>query len=249
MKKNTWLAGLFIGLALPAATAQDVAKEPGAVAALNKMGAYLRNLKSFQVKAQVTDEEVLNDGQKLTYERTTEILAQLPNRLYAKVIGDRSDNVFFYNGTTFTLFQPSAGYYATVNAPPTLAKLAEVAYDKYNIELPLEDLFLWGSDKVDTSTLTGAFDAGPATVDGLTCEHYAFRQPGLDWQIWIQLGDHPLPRKIVLTTLTDDARPQHIAVYSWNLAPSYNDAAFTFDPPENAKKIVFASAQSGAGNK
>jgi hypothetical protein len=41
-----------------------------------------------------------------------------------------------------------------------------------------------------------------------TCEHYAFRQEGLDWQIWIQ-GDYPLPRKFVIRTLTDDARPQH----------------------------------------
>ena len=50
---------------------------------------------------------------------------------------------------------------------------------------------------------------GLSDVGGITCEHYAFRQPGLDWQVWIQLGDHPLPKKLVLTTTTDDARPQH----------------------------------------
>ena len=54
-----------------------------------------------------------------------------------------------------------------------------------------------------------AVDIGPSAVDGMTCEQYAFRQEGVDWQIWIQLGDFPLPRKLVIRTLTDDAKPQH----------------------------------------
>jgi hypothetical protein len=69
--------------------------------------------------------------------------------------------------------------------------------------------------------------------------HYAFRQPGLDWQVWIQRGDFPLPRKILLTTTSDDARPQHTAVYTWNLAPSFNDEAFAFVPPSDFKRISF----------
>ena len=92
-------------------------------------------------------------------------------------------------------------------------------------------------------------DFGPGVVEGVTCEHYAFRQPGLDWQVWIQLGDHPLPRKLVLTTTTDDARPQHTSVLTWNLAPSYSEDAFVFDPPADAHKIVFAEVKdASAGN-
>jgi len=81
---------------------------------------------------------------------------------------------------------------------------------------------------------------GPGEVLGTTCQHYAFRQEGADWQVWIQKGDFPLPRKLVITTTDDPARPQHTAVYLWNLAPSVNDAAFTFTPPSGARKIVLA---------
>lgn len=77
-------------------------------------------------------------------------------------------------------------------------------------------------------------------MDGTTCEQYAFRQEGLDWQIWIQQGDYPLPRKLILTTLEEDARPRHSQVLTWNLAPSFNDAAFTFEPPKGAQKITIA---------
>jgi hypothetical protein len=86
-------------------------------------------------------------------------------------------------------------------------------------------------------------------VDGTSCEQYAFRQDGLDWQVWIQQGDYPLPRKLVLTTLDDDARPRHSQILTWNLAPSFNEAAFTFDPPKGAQKIAIAEATPSANNE
>jgi hypothetical protein len=75
-------------------------------------------------------------------------------------------------------------------------------------------------------------------VGGATCNLYAFRQEGVDWQVWIQKGNYPLPRKLVITTLTDEARPQYAATYRWDLAPSFNDTAFTFDPPEDALRVA-----------
>jgi hypothetical protein len=36
-------------------------------------------------------------------------------------------------------------------------------------------------------------------------------------------------------------------VYTWNLAPSFDDAAFVFDPPSGAQKIVFAELDATAG--
>src|SRR5688572_21425784 len=63
------------------------------------------------------------------------------------------------------------------------------------------------------------------------------------------MGDYPLPRKLVLTTLTDEARPQSSVVYTWNLAPSYNDATFAFIAPPDAKRIVLAEATVASAEK
>ena len=104
-------------------------------------------------------------------------------------------------------------------------------------------LFRWGSEDSSTAGITSAIDLGPSIVGGVTCTQYAFRQKDIDWQIWIQRGDFPLPLKLVITTTTDEARPQHSATYTWNLAPSFNDAAFTFDPPADAQRVVIANAQ------
>jgi hypothetical protein len=167
----------------------------------------------------------------------------MPNRLRADVKSDRQERLYLYDGKSFTLYARRVNYYATVPAAATTTvELANNLDDKYGIELPLVDLFRWGGPRSSSGQITVATDLGPSVVEGTTCQHYAFRQPGLDWQLWVQLGDFPLPRKVVLTTTTDEARPQFTAVYTWNLAPSFNDAAFTFVPPAGTTKIVFADA-------
>jgi hypothetical protein len=228
--------------AIPAGAQQTPpAVDPAAVKALDDMSAYLRTVKTFEVEALTATDDVLDDGQTDQSTGRTIIVAQMPNRLFAETTSDRMSRTYVYDGKTFTLSARRAGYYATVPAPPTVRELADVLSDKYDLEIPLADLFLWGAPGWSHGELTSAIDLGPAVIDGTTCQHYAFRQAGLDWQVWIQKGDFPLPRKLVITTTDDEARPRHAAVYRWNLAPSVNDAAFAFTPPKGANRIILAT--------
>ena len=77
-----------------------------------------------------------------------------------------------------------------------------------------------------------------ALIDGNPCDQFAFRQEGVDWQVWIQKGDSPLPRKLVITTTDEVAQPQYISVLDWNLAPALNDAMFIFAPPPDSYRIA-----------
>ena len=219
-------------------SARAKAVEPEAIGALDRMAGYLRVLRAFQIQAAVTIDEVLSDGQKVEVESHANLIAQRPDRLRLEVTNDRQHRFFFYDGKAFTLWAPRTSYYATVPAPPTLLELADLLDAKYDIELPLADLFRWGTSESDAAAITAAKVVGPSEVGGTTCDQYAYRQPGLDWQIWIQSGDYPLPRKVVLTTTTDEARPRYAAVYTWNLGPSYDAGAFTFVPPKDAHRIT-----------
>jgi len=223
------------GQAADAKSAPEI--DPDAMDALNKMGTYLRSLKAFQVDSESTNDDVLDDGEIITDTRSSTLLAVAPNLLRAELKGDDRNTFLFYDGKNFTVYGKLLNYYATVPAPPTTRELVDKVDSEYGIEIPLVDLFKWGTDESAVKKITSAIDVGPSSVQGITCEHYAFRQEGIDWQIWIQLGDFPLPKKFVIRTLTDDARPQHTSTLTWNLAPSYNEAAFTFDPPPGAERI------------
>jgi hypothetical protein len=235
-------------MAAQAAPVKDTI-DPESMEALTNMGTYLRSLKAFQVDAEITEDDVLDDGQIVTASRKTTLLAEKPNLLRVEIKSDERDTFLFYDGKNFTVYGKLVNFYATVPAPPTTGELIKKIDDEYGIEVPLVDLFLWGTDEATIKRITSAIDVGPATVEGVTCEQYAFRQEGVDWQIWIQLGDFPLPRKLAIRTLTDDARPQHTSTLAWNLAPSYNDAAFTFDPPEGALRIALQNLKANAANK
>jgi hypothetical protein len=220
--------------------------DPDAMDALNKMGTYLRGLKAFQVDSESSNDDVLDDGQIITDTRSSTLLAVSPNLLRAELKGDDRDTFLFYDGKNFTVYGKLLNYYATVPAPPTTRELVDKVDSEYGIEIPLVDLFKWGTDESAIKKITSAIDVGPSSVQGITCEHYAFRQEGIDWQIWIQLGDFPLPRKFVIRTLTDEARPEHTSNLVWNLAPSYNEAAFTFDPPPGAERILLKDLNADA---
>jgi len=112
----------------------------------------------------------------------TDLLAQRPDRFRAEVNGDRQSRPYLYDGREFTLFARRVGYYATVPAPPTTGELVDRLGEKYGIGLPLVDLFLWGGPKWNPKDVTAASDIGPSAVEGVTCEHYPFRQSGVDWQ-------------------------------------------------------------------
>jgi hypothetical protein len=220
--------------------------DPDAVDAVKKMSAYLRTLKSFQVTDEVTQDDVLEDGLIVQHDSKVDYLTARPNRLRVEVTADDKHRLYLYDGKNFTVWARLVNYYATVPAPPSIGELFEKAEEKYDIELPLYDLYNWGTKDDDINKIKTAVDVGPSSVGGVTCEHYAFHQEGVDWQVWIQLGEFPLPRRLVITTLTDDARPQHSDTLTWNLAPSFNDEAFAFDPPPDAKRVLLDGEKADA---
>ncbi len=119
--------------------------DPSAMTALDKMGIYLRTLTTFQVKSVQTKDDVLPNGQAIQSAQVVDLLAARPNRLRAHIISDETDRLFLYDGKNFTLYGAFVNYYATVPAPPTIAELIDKLEERYAIEMPLVDLFLWGS--------------------------------------------------------------------------------------------------------
>lgn len=241
MQKKLLVTGLLALLlaAGGAVRAQPAANpvDPGAIQALKDMGAYLQGLKRFRVSTDLTGERVLADGQKLQHGASATLDVARPNRVRIAMSSARSERRLYYDGKTVTLFTPAQKLYSTVAFSGTLAELAEQLEDGYSVEIPLSDLFAWGTPAAPLDKIESAMNAGQDFVGDDLCDQYAFRQGRVDWQIWITTGPRPLPRKLVITSRADDARPQSVSLIDWNLKPAFNDAMFRFTPPAGAKAI------------
>ena len=236
---QTFCALAILTGAANAATKSNV--DPAAVAALDKMGTYLRTLGSFEIKTDTLTDAVLDNGQKVQFAGSANYKIRRPNAFAVTVSDDRRVRRFLYDGKTFTVFSPRMGFYASVPAKPTIREMMATAYDKFKIELPLADLFRWGTDDDHRDKITSGVAVGYAKINGVEADQYAFREGNIDWQVWIQRGDKPLPLKIVITDTSDNAMPEYGAVLHWTTAAKFNDATFAFNPPKDAKKITIAS--------
>jgi hypothetical protein len=223
----------------PADAAQSTASAVDAesMQALKDMGAFLQTLKRFEVSTELTGERVLADGQKLQHTAAADMNVERPNKIRAFIHTARSERELLYDGKTVTLYTPAQKYYSTVDFAGTIGELIDRLEQKYGVDLPLADLFLWGTPAAPLDKIESAMNAGQDFVGKSLCNHYAFRQGQIDWQIWIEAGSKPLPRKIVITNRTDEARPQSVSLIQWNLQPAFKDSVFKFMPPQGATKI------------
>ena len=212
------------------------AVDPASIQALKDMGAYLQTLKRFQVTTEVTGERVLEDGQKLQHAASATLDVVRPNKVRASMETARSERELIYDGKTATLYTPAQKSYSAVEFTDTLAGLVERLQQKYGVEMPLSDLFVWGTPAAPFDKIESAMNSGQDFVGGDLTDHYAFRQGHLDWQIWIETGSRPLPRKIVITNRADEARPQSVSLIDWDLKPTFKDSIFTFVPPKGVAK-------------
>ncbi|MGO4810046.1 DUF2092 domain-containing protein [Cupriavidus sp. 2MCAB6] len=220
----------------PAAAAAS-AVDQGSIQALKDMGAYLQTLKRFRVSNDLTAERVLADGQKLQHMARADMDVVRPNKLRVMMLSPRSERELIYDGKTVTLYTPAQKYYSSVEFSDTIGGLIARLQEKYGVELPLTDLFIWGTPAAPLDKIESAMNAGQDFVGKDLCDHYAFRQGNIDWQIWITTGGKPLPRKVVITNRADEARPQSVSLLEWNLTPSFTDSVFSFTPPKGSSKI------------
>ena len=128
----------------------------------------------------------------------------------------------------------------TGTVPETIAFVAS----KYDVNFPLGDLLGRAARKELLKDVEAGIVIGTGRVAGVECDHLGFHQAGVDWQVWIEKGARPLPRKMVITTLDEPSQPQHTEILTWDLSPKIEPATFTFAPPEGAQRIVIAGRQA-----
>jgi len=220
--------------------AQSPTVDPAATQILQRMTNYLGSLKKFSVHTQNTIQDFPDWKHRIDLDVSATVTVSRPNKLHALRRGELIDQDFYYDGKTLTLYNPSEKVYATVPAPGTFEELFVFMYKSLGFLVPVSDLVYSDAYPLLMQDVTYAVVLGKTFIDGVKCDHLLFSRPGVDFQVWVADGSRPLPRKYVVT---DTGNPFWLSISTvmsdWNIAPTVDDARFTFVPPQGTKQISF----------
>jgi hypothetical protein len=203
---------LVLGVAAPAR-----AEDPATI--LKAMSAYLAGEKSLAATFD-SDIEVITTGlQKIQFSSTGEFRLRRPDRLFIARRGGYADLQLLYDGKTVTLLERDRQVAAKAPAPASVDAMLDELRDRLGVDAPGADFLLSNVGEVLAEDVMEAVYVGRGVVDGAECEHLAFRNADVDWQIWIEVGDRPVPRKYVITTKAVTGAPQYTLRFSnWSTA-------------------------------
>jgi hypothetical protein len=238
------LFGAIATLALTGCTSpQTRVREIDAQAdrALKHMCDTLDGAKAFRFRVQATMDRPVETGQLAQFHRASDITVVRPDRLYAKTDSDDGKWSAWYRGKKLTVLDREDNTYATETVPGRIDEMLDFMADNYDLVVPMADLLVGKTyDSLLADVEEGSY-VGLHLVGDTKCHHLLFRQENLDWQIWIDAGQQPLPRKLVITYTQEPNQPQYVATMdAWDLAPTIAEGTFTFTPPAGAKSVTMS---------
>ncbi|SEN82607.1 DUF2092 domain-containing protein [Bradyrhizobium sp. OK095] len=238
MKSETRLRTFaVVGAALLlAATTTARADDPAKI--LKSMTDYLGSQNTLSASFESDIEIITPELQKIQFTSSGQIKLSRPDKLRVKRTGGYSDVELVYDGKTISLYGNDAKSYMQADAPGTVDQMIAGMQSHSGLGMPGTDLILSNAfDELMATTIEGKH-IGQGVIDGVECEHLAFRTPETDWQIWIEPGAKPVPRKYVITSKTVTGAPQYtLRIRDWKTDAFADADTFVFKPPAGAAKI------------
>lgn len=226
---------LVLGLMAPApatADAEDAKK------LLKAMSDYMTSEESISFEFDAILEVVTTEDQKLGLASSGAITMNRPGKIRATRAGGFADIEMIFDGKTLTMFGSDANLYSQISVPGDLDHLVDVLRDDYDRPLPAADLIL--SDAYDElmTDVIDIKDLGSGVVEGVECDHLAFRKEYVDWQIWIAQGATPYPCRYSVTTKDMPLSPQYsIQLRNWKTGSAVAADDFGFKNSTEAAKV------------
>jgi hypothetical protein len=229
---NAALVTTFIAFTAQSARADDSAK------LLKTMADYTAAQKSISATFDSDVEVVTPELEKIQFTSSGKLQLARPDKLRVSRTGGYADVQLVYDGKTVSIYGNNAKAYVQADLTGTVDQLVDLIQAKSGAAMPGTDLLLSNSYDELMSGVILAQHIGQGVVDGVECEHLAFRGVDTDWQIWIESGAQPVPRKYVITSKTLAGAPQYtLRIKDWKTDAVADADTFTFKPPAGVTKV------------
>ncbi len=229
---------ILAGALLTASSGAQAEAGDDAKAILKAMSDFMGSQQALELTFDSDIEVITPELEKLQFTNSGEVLLNRPDKLRAHRKGGYADVEMVFDGKTVSILGKNLNGYAQLEAPGNVDQLLEALRAGHGIALPGADLLQSKSYDALVAGVLEAKHIGRGVIDGVECEHLAFRNFDTDWQIWVEVGDRPIPRKMVITSKTVNNAPQYtlrVKDLKTGVAPAAD--AFTFTPPANAMQL------------
>ena len=205
---------------------------------VQQMSARLAAVNALTVTTTETRDRVHATGRKESISQTGVYTMRRPDRFYAKMTGGLGLESW-YNGKTVTIASHPEKVFAQAPMPDTIDRTLDALAERYDMALPLSDLFYASPEKALLSDgATGGY-VGREQVAGTPCVHLAFKDVGSDWELWLPEHGEPLPKRFRVVQKRRTVEPvTDVTFTEWNLAPSITDATFVPKVPAEYEGIA-----------
>ena len=227
------------GMAQQSAVRQDA----GAIEVLKRMSSYIDSLESVSISGASSSDARMDEGLIVSNTQEIRITRKLPGSMYfSSFDGVASKEMYIHEGT-LTLFDSATESYANAETPKDLDSALSFALERLDIDLPLMDLIRRDVfNHIVGSNDTVLYVSDRSRVRGTDCHHLAIRTPEVDVQLWVQEGEQPVPRRLIITAKWDGGAPRFVANMDWDISPDVDEDQFEFKPPKGAAQIEIIEA-------
>jgi len=236
---SSLMAALCVGGLLCAAPAQaDSAADAKRI--VKAMSDYMASQNNLSGEFDVDIDVVTPELEKVQFAASGSVLLERPNKLRVIRKGGYTELELLSDGKTVTVKDLGSGDFAQLQSPATIDQIVDVLRSNYGIDMPGADILLTNSYAELMAGVIEAKHIGVGVIDGVECEHLAFRNADTDWQLWVRTGDRPLPCKYVITSKTVAAAPDFtIQFRNWSSGKAAPVTAFNFVPAKGNKRVEF----------
>jgi hypothetical protein len=208
---------------------------------LKSMYDYIAGQKNIAMTYDTSAEVVTPAMEKLQFASSGQVLLSRPDKIRATRTGGYADVELVFDGKTVTIAGKNINAFAQQDASGSIDQLVGRLRDD-GLDLAGADLLLARGYKDMMSDVIESKHIGRGVIDGIECEHLAFRGEDVDWQLWVEVGDHPIPRQYVITSKSVGGSPQYtIRVKEWKTDPQIASDSFVVKPSSDMKKTELSA--------
>jgi hypothetical protein len=238
----TMLPALALSISLqlsPAYAQNEKLMDEKATTVFQGMSDYLAKAVTTSFRMKTYTDQMRKSGIRIKAVREGHVVMKRPNQINIEIVDENgAARTIWFDGSKLTVWARHLNEVKSIDFKGTTDALFDHVTDKYQLNpSPIADLLFSNVSKALGKSIISAEYLGLLTVDGVKCHHLSFESTGADWQIWIEADATPLPRRMTITYVTDERRPQYMAELDrWSIDGDVDQAKFTAGVPESAKE-------------